>query len=117
MHKESQEQQALFRWAKLQKGTMPELELLYHVPNGGKRNLYEAVRLKAEGVRAGIPDLFLPVPRGGHHGMYIELKAGKNKPTDMQLWWIEKLKQQGYQVCVCYGWEEAKDKILSYLGG
>lgn len=117
MHRESMEQQALFKWVKLQSCTIPELELLYHIPNGGKRNLLEAKRLKAEGVRAGIPDLCLPVARGDQHGLYIELKAGKNKPTDTQLWWIDRLMRQGYEVHVCYGWEEAKDKIIAYLKG
>lgn len=44
-HQESQEQQALFEWAAYH----PELELMHHIPNGGKRNPREAARLKREG--------------------------------------------------------------------
>ena len=66
---ESVEQQSLFRWAAYQSGKYPELKLLYHVPNGGSRNKAEAGRFKAEGVKAGVPDLCLPVPRGEFHGL------------------------------------------------
>lgn len=71
---ESVEQQCLFRWAAFQSGRFPELALLYHVPNGGSRKKAEAGRFRAEGVKAGVPDLCLPVARGGFHGLYIELK-------------------------------------------
>ena len=66
---ESQEQQALFEWAELSKRCFPELELLFHVPNGGARSKATAGRLKAEGVKPGVPDLCLPVPRGAYHGL------------------------------------------------
>ena len=62
---ESVEQQCLFRWAAFQSGRFPELALLYHVPNGGSRKKAEAGRFRAEGVKAGVPDLCLPVARGG----------------------------------------------------
>ena len=65
---ESVEQQCLFRWAAFQSGRFPELALLYHVPNGGSRKKAEAGRFRAEGVKAGVPDLCLPVARGGFHG-------------------------------------------------
>lgn len=54
---ESVEQQCLFRWAAFQSGRFPELALLYHVPNGGSRKKAEAGRFRAEGVKAGVPDL------------------------------------------------------------
>ena len=81
---EAREQEALFRWAGFAAGTMPELNLLYHIPNGGSRNKAEAANLKRQGVRAGVPDLFLPVARGGYHGPYIELKFEKNKTSKNQ---------------------------------
>ena len=81
MISESVEQIHLFQWARMQSCTMPELNLLFHIPNGGKRNITTAKRLKAEGVKAGVPDLFLPVSRGGFFGLFIEMKVGKNKTT------------------------------------
>lgn len=116
-HKESEEQQALFQWAKLAESKYSELKLLHHIPNGGKRSLLTAIRLKAEGVKAGVPDICLPVPRNKWHGLYIELKADKNKPTALQNWWIEELSKQGHIAEVCVGWESAKDLIIKYLEG
>lgn len=112
---ESQEQIALFQWVNLQSHKYPLLELLYHIPNGGKRDIGTARKLKAEGVRAGIPDLCLPVSKGEYHGLYIELKAGKNKPTANQCEWIEKLSKQGYYVAVCWGFEECRKVLIDYL--
>ena len=112
---EAQEQKFLFQWAGLARQKFPELELLFHVPNGGKRDKLEAISLKREGVKAGVPDLVLPVARGEYFGLYIELKVGKNKPKEHQLKWIDQLKEQGYFVAVCYGWIEASEVIKNYL--
>lgn len=112
---ESDEQIALFQWAAYSSGKYPELDLMYHIPNGGKRSITTAVRLKAEGTKAGVPDICLPVPNGGYHGLYIEMKSGKNKTTALQDKWLEALAFQGYETAVCYGWESAKDLIVEYL--
>ena len=114
-HRESDEQQALFQWAKLMEAQFPELSLLHSIPNGGKRNSREAARLKKEGALAGVSDIFLPVARGGYHGLYIELKVKGNKPSEAQEWWIEETKKQGYYSKVCYGWAEASEVIKRYL--
>ncbi len=114
---ESVEQTYLFRWAELNSRQRQELKLLYHIPNGGKRDKKEAVNLKRQGVKAGVPDLCLPVARNGYHGLYIELKAGNNKPTENQSRWLAALKEQGYYTAVCYGWAEAAELIQKYLEG
>ena len=122
---EHMEQVRLFRIAQIwaQQGTHPELELLHAIPMGGLRHKAVAGKLKAEGVKAGIPDICLPVPRTGtrkrqgYHGLYIEMKDGRNKPTERQAWWIEKLREQGYRVEVCYGCQAALDVLVDYLGG
>ena len=80
-----------------------ELRLLYAVPNGGLRHFVVAGQLKAQGVKPGVPDLCLPVARGGYFGMYIELKKIGGKPTKEQKEWIELLDLQGYYaVAVSY---------------
>lgn len=113
---ESVEQICLFRWAMYEENMYPELALLYHIPNGGKRSITTAKRLKAEGVKSGVPDIFLPVARGGFHGLYIELKRLKgNDTTENQDTWIAALKKQGYCVLVCRGWQEASEAIIKYL--
>lgn len=115
---EEAEQQVLFRWAALNLGTMPELALMYHIPNGGLRSKTEAARFKAAGVKPGVPDIFLPVARGGKHGLYIELKRLKGGViSDNQSGWIARLREQGYEAQVCCGWLAAKQVIESYLKG
>ena len=114
---ESEEQQALFSWVQMQRGKYPELALLYHIPNGGSRSKSEAGRFKAEGVKAGVPDLCLPVARGEFHGLYIEMKRIKGgKTSSEQEGWIAALTAQGYYVEVCPGWERASEALLWYLG-
>jgi len=112
---EHDEQVALVNWARAMSGQIPELELLYANPLGGKRAWKTARNLKAEGVRAGVPDLTLPVASRGYYGLYIEMKYGHNRPTKPQQWWLEKLREQGHHATVCYGFESARDTILWYL--
>lgn len=112
---EAIEQQHLFQWAAFMSGKYPALEYLYHIPNGGSRNLKEAANLKKQGVRAGVPDLDLPVARKGYHGLRIELKFGKNDLSVNQKRWLEFLRDQGYATAVCYGWKEAVGVICRYL--
>lgn len=113
---EAQEQMTLFSWAAMQSGKYPELNLLYHVPNGGSRHKAEAGRLRAEGVKAGVPDLCLPVARGQYHGLYIELKRQRGgRTSDHQSEWLDALSAQGYKAALCYGWEQAAGTIIEYL--
>ena len=112
---ESVEQTCLFRWAGYMMGKYPELKLMYHVPNGGSRNKIEAANLKMQGVKAGVPDVVLPVARGKYHALYIEMKAGKNKPSEKQKEWIADLTQENNLAVVCYGWEAASRVIEDYL--
>lgn len=113
---EHTEQAALFEWAAWNQSKDAALNMLYAVPNGGKRDKATAARLKAEGVKAGVPDVFLPVARMGYHGFYLELKVGKNKTSIEQDVWLTALKAEGYMVDVSYGWQEAAHKIARYLG-
>lgn len=114
---EDTEQMGVIDWAEWNAGRFPELKLLFHIPNGGKRDVKEAARFKAMGVKAGVPDLCLPVPMNGFAGLYIEMKYGKNKPTDKQKEWIKELKEQGYKVTVCYSGVEATRELENYLQG
>ena len=112
---EANEQATLFKWAAMIRGRIPEIDLLYHIPNGGSRNRIEAANLKRQGVKSGVPDLCLPVARGKYHGLYIELKYGKNKTSENQDAWLTALQQQNYATAVCYGWQEAQKCITKYL--
>lgn len=124
-----------------------QLSLMFAIPNGGLRHKATAGNLKAEGVKAGVPDIMLPVPQrittskgypvAGYEqaaqvcGLFIEMKKPSEKPSitlsgrplraagkvsSKQAEWHNLLQLQGYQVAVCYSWEEARDVILAYLG-
>lgn len=116
MPTESHEQATLFSWANMQTKKYPELRLLFHVPNGGSRGKVEAAHFKAEGVKAGVPDLFLPVARGGWHGLFIEMKRQKGgRVSDAQRKWLTDLEREGYRTVVACGWKEAAEIIREYL--
>ncbi len=109
---EHHEQKALIRWADLQGAPINKI---YAIPNGGHRHKAVAAKLKAEGVRAGIPDLCLPVARHGYHALYIEMKAAKGTPTKSQLEKIEMLREEGNLCVICWGWNAARETIESYM--
>ena len=87
---------------------------IVHIPNEGKRSLSYAARMKKMGLRRGFPDLLVPLARGGYHGLFIEMKYGKNKTTKEQKEWLERLSAEGYACAVCYNAAEAIKTIESY---
>ncbi|MHB0967410.1 MAG: VRR-NUC domain-containing protein [Bellilinea sp.] len=109
---EHDEQVALFEWASYH----PELRFMFAIPNGGARHPAVAVKLKAEGVKRGVPDIFLPLARGGYYGLFIELKTETGRPTREQREWIRALLEENYLAIVCKGMDEAKRWIESYAG-
>lgn len=110
---EAQEQEAFFQWASY----YPELEYMYAVPNGGSRHPYEAKNLKKQGVKSGVPDICLPLPKGKWHGLYIEMKYGKNKTSENQKRYIDYLNSVGYLAVVCYGYQAAMRVVKGYMNG
>ena len=112
---EEQEQTVVMHWAAMAAGRWPELRLLFHIPNGGKRSKSEAVRFRAAGVRSGVPDLFLPCSRGGFHGLWIEMKAMGGRVSREQEQWRKDLLEQGYMCVVCYGADAAIATIEKYM--
>ena len=126
-HIEDDHQKALITWAKFQRiksgkfAGQKIIDYLFAIPNGGKRNVKEAARLKAQGVKPGVSDLMLALPNGGKHGLWIEMKRpivqGKSKPTasEAQIEWIEKMIAAGFEAKVCYGFDQAKECIQEYL--
>lgn len=114
---EAEEQEHLIKWCELSKGKHPCLFRILHIPNGGSRHPAEAVHLKRMGVKPGVPDLLLPYPAGGYHGLWIEMKSKIGKPSALQKDWIEWLRSVGYAAWVCMGMEAAQECVLRYLDG
>lgn len=108
-------QAQVISWAKRQAKVYPELTRLFHVPNGGQRHAAVAAKLQGQGVKPGVPDLCLPVPRFGCHGLWIEMKTQAGRVSPHQKDWIAFLRCVGYRVEVCRSFDEARDVLLSYL--
>jgi len=115
---EHEEQAALFRWLAFVGATVcPEALLAFAIPNAAKRSMALAAMMKAEGMKAGVPDVCLPVPRHGRHGLYIEMKRRKGgKESDEQKYWRICLNGMGYRAVVCRGYDEARAVFSEYLG-
>jgi hypothetical protein len=93
------------RWAKI-----------FAIPNGGLRHIAVARRLKKEGMKSGVPDVFVAVPSGGKHGLFIEFKQPGNRMSAAQKIWKEMLWGSGYHFDVCYSAEEGVKLVETYLG-
>lgn len=113
---EHAEQCALIQVAGMHARSHPELALLFAVPNGGERRPLVAAKLRMEGVRRGVPDLLLPVRRGEHAGLAIEMKAMDGRASPEQREWLDLLRWQGWRAEVCHGWQSAWLVLRDYLG-
>ena len=92
--------------------------LFYAVPNEGKRSRWAAQKMKAEGMKPGVPDIVICHARGGYHGLYIELKRRNSTASALrpnQREWKENLEAQGYRVEVCKGAMHAADVVADYI--
>ena len=108
---ETQEQKQLIQWCR----TDDRFQYLFHIPNETVGGRGWQVRNRQMGVRSGVPDLFYPVPMGGYHGLFIEMKTGTGRASAAQKKWIAALEQFGYKVVVAKGWLEARDALLDYM--
>lgn len=127
---EHEEQVLLFQWKQEYERKDARLGLLFAIPNGaklpygknrkGQRFSKEALRLLAEGMQPGVPDICMAYPCNGAAGLYVELKRAQkslSRVSDEQWKWIDRLRHFGYRAEICYGWEAARDVILNYLEG
>jgi hypothetical protein len=114
---ETGEQCAFIEWCEANQREYPELEWIYHVPNGEYRHPRTAKRLKELGVKRGILDIGLDCARGGYHGLRIEFKCEGGRLSPEQKKYIAFLKAEHYSVAVVYSYEEAVKTIKEYLSG
>ena len=113
---EQAEQRALMKWAAfVQVGELTLEERLIHVPNGGARSRIEAAIFKGLGVKAGVPDILLPMRTPEYGAGWWELKVGRNKPDADQLAWHVTLRAAGHYVQTYWHWSECAQDILRYL--
>lgn len=107
-------QASLFAEIDLRAKQDPIWATCFAIPNGGHRDVRVAKKLKAEGVKPGVPDLMWPIVRGRYHGLFMELKVKPNKPTALQEAFIFLLQYQGYFVATVYDDPAEAMKILDW---
>ena len=108
---EDDEQRQLIQWCR----TDPRLQFLFHIPNENTAGIKWGIRNRQLGVKSGVPDLMLPIPAKGYHGLFVEMKTAHGKLSENQKRWLSALKTFGYRTVVAYGWQDAKNKIVEYL--
>lgn len=135
---EHEHQVNVIQWCELMVGKYPMLRWIYAVPNGARTARSTANRLKAEGMKAGVPDLCLPYPTRNTFrlkdedgetaleyssiqccGLYIEMKSKdtKGRVSKDQQEWLDYLSSVGYRVVTAWTSEEAIKAIEEYLNG
>ena len=110
---EANQQKAFFAWLSLKYPWARAIT--FAIPNGGRRDAIEAAHLKAQGVTAGVPDIFCGLARAEKHGLFIEFKSPKGKLTVKQKNFIEKIEAEDYCVAICYSVDDAIKAFEFYL--
>lgn len=99
------------KWVRMQHRNV----LIFAIPNGGARTALTGAMLKAEGVVAGVPDLFIAHPTPKYSGLFVEMKIKPNKPSNAQVDAMDRLRNVGYKVEVCYSFDEFVRCVTDYL--
>ena len=111
---EAAEQENVIKWARDNEKTYPFLWMLHSSLNGVKLSKIQAGKAKASGMLSGVPDLFLPVPRGSFCGLYIEMKSATGRIMPSQSRYLSAVSDFGYSAVVCYSANEAIKTIENY---
>ena len=112
-HTESNEQIVAMDWLRMQHPNVAEHTL--HIGNERKATYYMGYIMKRMGVLKGASDIFMAWPTKSYHGLFIEVKSKKGKPTPHQLAFLERMNAVGYLGKVCYGADEVISTMMDYL--
>ena len=115
-HIESVHQAQVVEWSRwaYKTGKYPMLNMLHCSLNGVKLSGTQAKIAKGQGMLSGVPDLFLPVPKNGYHGLFIEMKSEKGRVTENQHWFLTNAESLSYKTVICYSAKEAISAIQAY---
>lgn len=119
-HLEADEQKKVIQWARISSKNVIKypmltmLTMLHCSLNGVPLTASQAGRAKQQGMLRGVPDLFLPVPKNGYFGLFIEMKSANGKPTTDQLAFLNNVGSMGYMTKICYSADEAIKTIEDY---
>ena len=104
-------QMTVMQWIYMQPMLHP---YIFHIPNGGDRSPQYASKLRKMGLKPGVSDLFIAMPKKGYHGMWLELKAKTGRLGPAQKVFLADMEAQGYLTKVCFSIEEAILTIQEY---
>lgn len=121
-------QAAVFAWADVARATMPELDAMYGIINEGRRGRKqnpktgawyspEGARYKRQGMKAGMPDVCLPVPRGPFGALYVEFKKPGGRAAKHQRERHSVLAAAGNLVLIVDNFDDAVYALTKYLSG
>ena len=106
-------QKAFFEWLHL---TYPLInKVTFAVPNGVRCSQMQAMKLKAEGLKAGMPDVMMAKPNDTYSGLFIEFKIKPNKPSEIQTEKMLNLTENGYKCVLVYDIDDAMNVVKEYL--
>jgi len=86
--------------------------------NAGQR-MGQVKKLKKIGYKAGVSDLQLMIPRGGYHGLFIEMKDAKKTQSSVsssQRQHLALMASKGYRAAWCPGADDGIRVITDYMG-
>lgn len=112
---EHTQQRAFFDLLAVCELACPELELTFAVPNGGLRHKPVGAKLKAEGVKPGVPDVLVPLSAGSRSGLFIEMKSDTGTVSAVQRSRHVRLAAVGATVVVCRSWAQAAEAVLAHM--
>lgn len=107
----------VFQFIDLMANSDPRYQAIFHVANERRCSYIAGRILKKKGVRAGVPDIIIPIASSGYHGLWIELKVKPNRLTPDQSRFIDLLILLGHCARVCWSATEAIELIKEYIKG
>lgn len=108
---------ALFDWADMNLGRYPDLVYMFSTLNGVRLPIGLAKKVKRAGMKKGVPDVWLPVPRGQFLGMVFEMKVRGNSLTIEQAGFLNRMAAAGWATGCFYDWQDAAGAVVLYLEG
>lgn len=108
---------AFFDYCRTKSKRHPAYALAFHIPNERKASIARRMTLKRAGVRKGVPDICVPYPSSGYHGLFIEMKVKPNRPSPEQLELLEQLSAAGNFAMLCWSAKEAIEILDKYIAG
>jgi hypothetical protein len=115
-YKESDEQSAFFDWLDIDPAMRKVSQVSMAIPNARRSSWFMGKKRKREGVRAGVPDVFIAWPHGKYHGLFIEHKVKDEKPSKVQIKRMGFFTEVGYHCVVSYSADESIEAVKKYIG-